>query len=137
MSDIKLTELGGRLVQEPEVCVYDGQVVTVSVNVDFVFDHYYAFMNNNLIGKFRAERFGIHSSKFHDGENNLQIDFFDESNKPINSYHVSVYKRKNKRGAENIEQEYTYFHNKLTALEAKIEGIIKWKEEIDSERSGY
>ena len=105
MPELKLIQKEDSLVQIPEICLYEGESVKVSVKTSFEWDHFYAFVNNKALGKIYTEEFGIHSSKLNEGENDLLIDFFDNQNAPIEGFHVTVYKRRSKRGLNKVEEE--------------------------------
>ena len=137
MEEIKLQQIGEELVNCPEICVYDGESVKLSIkSVDFEYSKVIGYVNNVYIGEIKGQ-VGVHSSRLINGSNKLDFEFYDANNNKIRRMTTLVYKRPSVRGTNSIEEEFTLIHKKLLKIELDLQEVLDWKQEIDLERSGY
>lgn len=137
MVNLKLKEHAGELVNESEISLYDGETASIAISTDFTYSYFYAYLNNINLGRFRTDRFGIHSSKFIDGANKLVIDFFDEENRPITNLKGMIIKRENMRGTENFEKTINNIIKDVSEIKDFVREMKAFIKEINNERSGY
>lgn len=137
MPNLNLIRKNDELINQSEICLYDGETANISFEVDFNFSKANIKMNNVFIGTTSKNQMGVHSSKFKNGVNVLCIDFFDGSNKLIETLQGLIIKRPSIRGKDSIEQEFTAITTSLEKLKQEVENLKKWQNEIDNERSGF
>lgn len=136
MPSLSLIKKDSELVNQSEVCLYNGETANVTFDVDFKYVKANIKMNNVFVGSTAGNQIGIHSSKFKDGVNVLSIDFFNE-NKLIENLQGIIIKRPSIRGKDSIEQEFTAISIELAKIKQEVDQLQIWKKEIDNERSGY
>ena len=134
--ELKLNESENRLIRENDVCLYDGETLKIKIKVNFDFAHFYAFVNNINIGKFRSAEIGVHSTKLKNGVNEILLDFFDEDNRPIKSLQTQVIKRDGIKGSVSLENEISSLIATVNEFKFEIQNIKEWMKQIDNERSG-
>lgn len=119
------------------IYVYQGETINLTFSdLDFLYSKANVRVNNIFVGMTTNNQLGIHSSKLKTGLNDLKVDFLNTSNEIVKtlSYQFVVSPASL---SKSIDEEFASLFTEIELLKNRVSQLESWRQEIDSERSGY
>lgn len=121
----------------PELSLFAGDSVNLNLEAEFSFDRAVVYCNGFFVGNTKTGQIAINASKLNEGVNELKCSFLDAGGKVIADAVGVIVKEPRIENEEENASSYSNLARMLGEQKIILDDLLKWKEQIDKERSGY